>query len=174
VTNALCIKFDGSLLKNGAATASCVLYTKEHGVLRLRREHIIVKTSGEAEQMGFILGVDTLIQEYRSYVERVGDCSLCRIYGDSQVLFKHLRGKTNPKSNKTAFLSGVAKKGLERLSLLGFTPEMYWVPRKCNVLADILCRTAYNFAVGTFTSPSYFSETENSKQNYRSLPCLRP
>jgi ribonuclease HI len=159
MSRAIYIKFDGSSRAHtGLATASCVIYLKDKvSPIRIRRERIRVKTSGEAEQMGFILGIDTLISHLDCIQSQYSDVDKCRIYGDSQVLFRHLRGKTIPRSSSTAFLTAVASKGLNILRALGLECEMYWVPRKCNLLADILCRTAYCFSEPslTYSTPSY-------------------
>lgn len=159
MSRAIYIKFDGSSrAQAGVATASCVIYIKDRiSPICIRRERIKVKTSGEAEQMGFILGVDTLLSQYAQILSQYPDVDKCRIYGDSQVLFRHLRGKTIPRSSSTQFLTAVASKGLGILKGLGIECEMYWIPRKCNLLADILCRTAYCFSEPSqpYSTPSY-------------------
>jgi hypothetical protein len=165
VSSIVYLKFDGSVLHHyPAAAASCVIYQKDSPLpLRLRKERLRVTKSGEAEQMGFILGVDTLIDSLPLLSKQLGDITLCRIYGDSQVLFRHLRGKTVPKSRTTASLSQIASKGIERLDRLGVKTEMYWVPRKCNVLADLLCRLAYSSSKPIYDKPRYLSYSKPSK-----------
>lgn len=90
--------------------------------------------------MAFILALDTVI----SQLKQLPELSIIRFYGDSQVLFRHIRGSSVTKCQRTAFLSSIAKTGLSILTAQKINPEMYWIPRKCNLLADMLCRTAYS------------------------------
>lgn len=156
----LCVKFDGSQMPDyKKATASCVLYLKGQSPFLLRREHLVVTSSGEAEQMGFILAIDTVLQQVPRLKSEWG-ISKCRFYGDSQVLFKHVRGTSVTRSGRTAFLSTIARYGLRKLEIQDIKFEMYWIPRKCNILADMLCRTAYNVNSAPFKLPKYLQENQ--------------
>lgn len=143
--NILYAKFDGSHLPDyGKGSAGCVLYLKGEETPRvLRREVFSAKACSEAEFTAFIIALETVLSFLPHLYHRVGDIKICRIYGDSQVIFKHIRGSACTRTKHTSALTSYARSLIQQLKIWDIELEMYWVPRKCNILADTLCRTAY-------------------------------
>lgn len=152
MTNSLYVKVDGSYNpRTNHAFGGRAIYYNKH-LIEATPLTLSASNSMESEYKSLSLSLSYL-QQYLNHILSKStssisskDLDLIRIYTDSQMLIKHLNKKSN---NNTKLLRDLCQKIRSQIYLLeqkySLKVETYWVPRKCNLLADTLCKYAQCF-----------------------------
>jgi ribonuclease HI len=149
---ALYLKIDGSYnIKREQAYGGRAIYYKKQ---LIEATPFVIKgySSMEAEYKAVIHSLEHIDRNLPRILTKteegtgVGNLEVIRVYTDNLVVIKHLTGKS---LNNTSILRKLCKDIKEVIKSIEekyeVAVEMYWVPRKCNLLADTLCKYAQCF-----------------------------
>lgn len=151
-TKALYVKVDGSYSsRTQRAFGGRAIYYNKH-LIEATPLCLSASNSMETEYKAFSISLSYLLQNLNRLLSKAvtpvssEELDIIRIYTDSQMLIKHLNKKSN---NNTKLLRDVCSRIRSQIYLLETRYELkveaYWVPRKCNLLADTLCKYAQCF-----------------------------
>ena len=145
VVGLVVVRFDGSLkvptidgrarLATAAATLSCSNHYTCEQVLHMGGKHLDtnrVKTSGEAEFEGLILGLEGLLEHQESLTPFVDGVIL--VQGDCKTAIQQMQGRSRSRK-----MTHLCDKANELVQEIPWSLQFEHCPREQNVLCDRLC-----------------------------------
>lgn len=148
----LFVKVDGSYRQaNNSATGGRVIYFNNR-LIEASPLYISANSSMEAEYQAVQHTLSHLLLHLPLIISKLdeptslSEIKIIRLYTDNKVLIRHLNGSS---VHNTKSLREMCEKMLYLINEIEekytLKVERYWIPRKCNLVADTLCKYAQCF-----------------------------